>query len=102
MDQPTCLCAWKDRCQQLQVGAPISNGTLQPHETLCILVAMASKFLVVAAALLVVTVVGLVLRGAEEGTRASTNVLISGIVPCSTGSTMDMAAVPAFARKDLC
>ncbi|GJM98287.1 hypothetical protein PR202_ga15280 [Eleusine coracana subsp. coracana] len=62
---------------------------------------MGLKCLVVAAVVLVVTVVGLVLRGVEKGTRAGTNVLISGIVPCSTGSTIDMAAAPAFAHASL-
>ncbi|XP_062213434.1 phylloplanin-like [Phragmites australis] len=63
---------------------------------------MAPKSLVLAALLLVVaTVVGQAPRGAEAGTSASTNVLISGIVPCGTGSSINVATVPVFPNAGL-
>ncbi|KAL6648183.1 hypothetical protein ACP70R_012407 [Stipagrostis hirtigluma subsp. patula] len=64
---------------------------------------MAPKSLVLAALLLaVVAAVGQVPRGAEAGTNAaaaaspSTSVLISGIVPCAAGTSINVATVPVF------
>ncbi|TVU47100.1 hypothetical protein EJB05_06681, partial [Eragrostis curvula] len=59
---------------------------------------MAPKSLALAALLAVVAAVGLVPHGAEAvtGAATATNVLISGIVPCSTGSSINVATAPVF------
>ncbi|TVU08715.1 hypothetical protein EJB05_42127, partial [Eragrostis curvula] len=57
---------------------------------------MRPKCLVLAVLFIVAATVSLMLRGAKAGTRASTDVLISGIVPCSIGSAIDVAEAPVF------
>jgi hypothetical protein len=59
---------------------------------------MAAKSLLLAALLLVLAA-GLAPHGAAADKQLPLGI-ISGIVPCSAGSSINVAAVPAFPRKD--
>jgi hypothetical protein len=58
---------------------------------------MATKSLFLSALLLVA--VGMAPHGAEADTQLPLGI-ISGIVPCSAGSSINVAAVPVFPSKD--
>ncbi|XBI59011.1 hypothetical protein VPH35_040149 [Triticum aestivum] len=60
---------------------------------------MATKSLLLAA--LLVLAVGMAPQGAEAGKQPPV-AIISGVVPCSTGNSINAAAVPPFPSKDLC
>ncbi|OEL24150.1 hypothetical protein BAE44_0014831 [Dichanthelium oligosanthes] len=57
---------------------------------------MAPKSLVLAALLVVAAAAGQVPRCAGLGAIANTSVVVSGMVPCAAGNSINMAMVPAF------
>ncbi|TVU47099.1 hypothetical protein EJB05_06680, partial [Eragrostis curvula] len=57
---------------------------------------MAPKSLVLAALLLLVATAGQAPRVAEAAATVPVNMIVSGVVPCATGSNINVAAVPVF------
>ncbi|KAJ1297198.1 hypothetical protein BS78_01G359300 [Paspalum vaginatum] len=62
---------------------------------------MAPKSLVLGALLIVAAAAASTARGAALGTSTNTSALISGVVPCAVGNSINLATVPIFPNASL-
>jgi hypothetical protein len=93
-----------DRERDREGGAELINKKTPAIEQQYTIYIMAPKSLVLAAMLIAVVVSAGQLPRGSAGLGASPNTntsfVVSGIVPCATGNSINLATVPSFPSKD--